>query len=298
MSGYPWFTAPTKVIRRAVDEDRLAHGLLIVIPSGWGREAFLHELARTILENPSVPSELETWAHADFQWVQSYDNEGNPSKVIQVDAIRALAHFAVQRAAIAPRKLAILPQAHNITVPAANALLKTLEEPVSNCCIVLETSRPAQLLPTVVSRCQRLPFRFSRQEAMDFLKSQNQSDATSCLDLAGGGPLDAIALSQTPEIAIHRAVTRLGSDRERTAELDRMAKSGNLLDMLDQWYRLVIRIFSETKVNESNDSLRGKLLEFADELLIVRNQIESVKGVNTRLLLDRLAFLWLACAVS
>jgi DNA polymerase-3 subunit delta' len=291
VNGFPWFEAPARALASAVAENRLPHALLIVIPPGWGREAFVRELARVVMALPSVPADLRSWAHADFLWVQSVDREGEPGKVIQIDAVRELGGFAAQRAAVARCKLAILPQAHNMNTNAANALLKTLEEPASDCCIVLETHRPAQLLPTVVSRCQKLPFRFPRLMAETFLRREGQTSAVDRLDPAGGGPLDALALYQNPDLSMESALGRLASASERNAELDRLARMEQLVPMLDQWYRLVIRALARAPAAEA----RARLLDFADELLQCRWQIESVKGANTRLLLDRLAFLWAGC---
>lgn len=293
MSLYPWFETPLAALGRAAAEDRLPHALLIVIPDGWGRDDFLLELASVVMVPRTKPTELRTWAHADFLWVQSVDKEGEPGKVIQVDAIRELAGFAVQRTAVARRKLAILPQAHNMNANAANALLKTLEEPASDCCIVLETPRPAQLLPTVVSRCQRLPFRFSRVAAENFLKDHGHAEAVAGLDLAGGGPLDALALQQDPAVSMNSTLGKLASASERNGELERLARSEQLVPMLDQWYRLVIRKLAQ----RPSPPVQERLLSFVDELQHCRYQIESVKGVNSRLLLDRLVFLWVGCLV-
>jgi len=303
MMVLPWFDSTISTLRRVLGEDRLPHGLLVVIPEGWGRDDFLRELVRTMLDLRSVPSQLDTFAHPDFRWVQSYDEDGEPSKVIQVGAIRDLGEFVVQRVASASRKVAVLPQAHNMTINATNALLKTLEEPVSNCCLVLETSRPGQLLPTILSRCQKLPFRFRRADALQWLEESlagkvnigKRAEAAEgvayamgeALELCGGGPLHALELLTRPDANLLAVLRSAGTGPSRAKFLDQLAAAGDLPSLLDQWYRIALR-----KLAKGNKRSAEPLLAFADELLICRFQIESTKGVNVRLLLDRLLFVW------
>lgn len=78
------------------------------------------------------------------------------SRVIKVDQIRALADFAYTRPQVAQRKLAILDTADALNPQAANALLKTLEEPGADVMLVLLCEQRSHLLPTVRSRCQML----------------------------------------------------------------------------------------------------------------------------------------------
>jgi len=303
MMALPWFGPTIEILQRVLVEDRLPHALLVVIPEGWGREDFLGEVVRMMLDLRSIPAQLDAFAHPDFRWVQSYDKDGEPSKIIQVDAIRELGEFAVQRATSSPRKVAVLPQAHNMTVNATNALLKTLEEPVSNCCLVLETSRPGQLLPTILSRCQKLPFRFRQAEALGWLRealaekgspgkqTRTVEEATraisDALALCGGGPLHALELLTRPDADLLAALRTSGTGSSRSKFLDQLAAADDLPALLDQWYRIAIR-----KLAEENQRSAERLLAFADELLVCRFQVESTKGVNARLLLDRLLFVW------
>lgn len=72
---------------------------------------------------------------------------------IGIDEIRQIQHF-LSRKATQSHNLVIIYSAHTLTLPAQNALLKTLEEPPSGCQIYLITSYPDQLLATILSRCQ------------------------------------------------------------------------------------------------------------------------------------------------
>lgn len=78
---------------------------------------------------------------------------------IGVDAIRKLSQFFEKTAHIGQAKTALVNHADQMTISAANALLKTLEEPTSNSFIILTTDRSDLLLPTIISRCQRIEVR-------------------------------------------------------------------------------------------------------------------------------------------
>jgi DNA polymerase-3 subunit delta' len=309
MTVLPWFNYTVDALQRVIGEDRLPHGLLVVVPDGWGRDHFLGEMVRLMLGMPSALPPLDCFAHPDFMWVRSYDKDGEPNKVTQVDAIRELGEFAVQRVVSSPRKVAVMPQAHNTTLSAANALLRTLEEPVSNCCLVLETNRPGQLLPTIVSRCQKLPFRLRRDDALRWLeqglsgtstappKSEATGDGAGVLSdalaICGGGPLHALELLTRRDAGFQVILQALGAGQSRAGILDQLAATADLPSLLDQWYRIAVRALAGNKGFSAE-----RLIVFADELVICRDQIDGIKGVNARLLLDRLLCLWEACVDS
>ena len=133
-------------------------------------------------------------------------SKAKPSQEIKVDAVRALVGFAQTTSARGRGKVAVLYPAERLNMVAANALLKTLEEPPGGCRFVL-ASEAAHLLPkTVVSRCQRivLPLPDSAQ-AHAWLRSQGMPDPAVLLAAAGGSPLLALGLQQDGVLASHWA---------------------------------------------------------------------------------------------
>lgn len=295
MTNLPWFEQPLAKLVAAVGADRLPHALLLGVPEGWGSDSLLASIATIVLgRGPREDQPLQEFADPDFHWVRSIDKDGETSIVIQIDAIRALNEFVTTKASQGPHKLVVIPQAHRMNGSAANALLKTLEEPVSSTCLVLESSQAGRLLPTLRSRCQRLPFSFSRAQAEAWLKAAGNLDAIPMLDLVGGAPFAAIELARAKEAGIGPVLIQLKTDRGRMAVLDQLAKLDGLPDLLRQWYRFALQRLSGAVSTPE----RVSLLAFADELIDCIRQIDGVKGANTRLLLDRLAVLWAAADAS
>jgi DNA polymerase III delta prime subunit len=97
--------------------------------------------------------------HPDILTIKPLDGK----KSIGIDQVRELIRFLTQKPYQASYKLAIIEDAHKLTIPAQNALLKTLEEPPTYATIILGTKTENSLLPTVVSRCQKINVQSSTQ---------------------------------------------------------------------------------------------------------------------------------------
>lgn len=122
-------------------------------------------------------------------------SKAKPSKEIRIDAIRAALDWAHGTSARGRAKVLVLHPAEALNMVAANALLKTLEEPPGLLRIVLTAHDPEVLLPTVRSRCQRVPLPMpSRDAALAWLAEQGVEDAPVLLAAANGLPGDALAM--------------------------------------------------------------------------------------------------------
>lgn len=118
-----------------------------------------------------------------------------PSKEIKIDAVRAAIDWAHSSSARGRGKVLVIHPAPALNLVAANALLKTLEEPPGLLRIVLTAMDPEALLPTVRSRCQLLALPWpSPAEGSAWLAEQGVPDAEVLLAAAGGLPGDALAL--------------------------------------------------------------------------------------------------------
>ena len=138
---------------RTIERGRLGHSYLLTGDHPEALQQLALGLAGQVLN--ASPEE-----HPDFHPVRPQSK----SRQITVDQVRELERQLYLRPFIAPVKVAIIFDADRMchgAAPAANAFLKTLEEPPAHTLILLTSSRPALLLPTIISRCLRLDLGFS-----------------------------------------------------------------------------------------------------------------------------------------
>ena len=117
---------------------------------------------------------------------------------IKIDQIRQLQKELSFRPFEAPRKACIIDCADRLNAAAGNALLKTLEEPPGKALIILVTANPAAMLPTILSRCQRLHFPALPQDTVEEFLLKTGCDADSAriaASLAGGSLKKALEIS-------------------------------------------------------------------------------------------------------
>jgi DNA polymerase-3 subunit delta' len=144
----------------------------------------LPELLRRTLNWPLIDDKPEA------------DDKKKPSRQIRIDEVRAAIDWVNKTSSRGRGKLLLIHPAEALNLQAASALLKTLEEPPAGTRVLLSTADPANLLPTVRSRCQRLPLPApAREEAVRWLVAQGVAGAEVLLAAASGRPLDAQALA-------------------------------------------------------------------------------------------------------
>ena len=148
-----------EILRRALANGRLAHAYLFSGPDGIGKRLMALALARAIvcLEQRGCGHclacrKIDHQNHPDLHILEP---DGNAIKIDQIRSFQRELNFKPLEA---PRKICMIEQADSMTVGAANALLKTLEEPRGDTLLVLLTAQPNRLLETIRSRCQPLPF--------------------------------------------------------------------------------------------------------------------------------------------
>ncbi|WP_296654549.1 DNA polymerase III subunit delta' [Paraburkholderia sp.] len=119
-----------------------------------------------------------------------------PSKEIRIEQVRALLDFAGVGSHRGGMRVVVLYPAEALNVAAANALLKTLEEPPAGVVFLLVSARVDRLLPTIISRCRQWPMTTPAPEAAQaWLAAQGVAGAAGLLAEAGGAPLAALALA-------------------------------------------------------------------------------------------------------
>ena len=220
-----WQRAPFARAIEALAENRLAHALLFCGPERIGKRAVAEQLARALLcrqrgsdgdacgqcrscvlfaaRTPASAIEVDNdgralypdgrSGHPDFLTLtfEVNDKTDKLASVISVEQIRALG----QRFALTPHmggaQVALIHPADGMNANAANALLKSLEEPLENRYVLLVSAHPAKLPATIRSRCQRIEFRLpDTADAMAWLQARGHAAdaAQAALDAARGHP--------------------------------------------------------------------------------------------------------------
>jgi DNA polymerase III subunit delta' len=226
MSGAAWPTWLDEPLTRGLS--MRAHALLLHAPGALGQFDLALALSRAWLcESPSNGRAcgqctscrlMDGHSHPDFHlllpealraslgWSSNDaeagdDGEGKskakPSREIRIDALRIAIDWSQRTSARGGAKVLVIHPAEAMNAVTANALLKTLEEPPGRLRLLLTAADPEGLLPTVRSRCQRLPIATpSPTDAIAWLAGQGVADADALLAAAGGQPQAALALHE------------------------------------------------------------------------------------------------------
>ncbi|HTB80713.1 MAG TPA: DNA polymerase III subunit gamma/tau [Opitutaceae bacterium] len=150
LAGTPAIT----VIERALERQRLAHSLLLHGDDHDTLVAIAHAIADRLLNAKDAAAKFPPAQHPDCFELRP----AGKMRQISAEAMRGLITKVQVSPAVAPRKVAILHEADRLNLAAANIFLKTLEEPPGHTMLLLLTTRPYALLPTIRSRM--LHFRF------------------------------------------------------------------------------------------------------------------------------------------
>lgn len=225
---------------------RLHHAWLLTGPEGAGKATFAYRAARRLLGAPPAPRfgalgsdpehpvsrQVMARAHPDLLVIERLGEDGKLRKVIPVDEARKLSEFFSKSPASAPHRVAIVDAADDLNLNAANALLKTLEEPPPRGVLLLVSHSPGRLLSTIRSRCRRLAFQpLPTEAAAAFLRARAEVTDEAALRLAvmaQGAPGRALAL------AAAQAITLDDAAREILAELPKLDE-GLALSLADRF---------------------------------------------------------------
>jgi len=281
----PWLAAAWHALQKMRGAGRLPHALLIVGPAGVGKRRLVERLAGSLL-CPSLGPDAEpcgrcqdcrllgAGTHPDLVRVGP-DPQGK-SDEIRVASIRDLIESEGLTPTRGARKVICIDPAERMNPSAANALLKTLEEPSPGTLFCLVTER-AHLLPaTVRSRCQRLPLGLPDEaQALDWLAGRvGVGDPRLLLRLAHGAPLRALALADAAWLArrdaAFAAFLAIGQGRS-----DPVAEAQGWSDLVPRvslewlggWVSDLLRLAADPGVGYvSHPDKRGALAELAARL--------------------------------
>ncbi|NOY12415.1 MAG: DNA polymerase III subunit delta' [Deltaproteobacteria bacterium] len=195
------------ILRRALENRRIAHAYLFEGPDGIGKRLVALALARALLcqsgQGCGDCGPCRKVDHNNHPDIHLLDADG---ATIKIDQVRALQKELSLRPLEGRYKICLIDGAEQFNPAAANALLKTLEEPQPNTLIILLSSQPEALLSTIRSRCQRLPFqRLPKPRLTEILADRLELSETEAAVLAAlsDGSFKK-ALGQNKELYLER----------------------------------------------------------------------------------------------
>lgn len=318
---FPWQIDQWQQLWRAKQENHLPHALLFTGITGTGKTIFADNFSHSLLcQQIQVDGthcgachscRLVTGrAHPNVLWIEP-EKEG---QAIKVDQIRDVSEFINQSSFQGEYRIVIIHPADNMNTNAANALLKTLEEPSSGSVIVLISSQPSHLPATILSRCQRIIFPCPKKQlALDWLKSKlsdNTLDLTLVLKLADGAPLAAERLVQDEMLSLRHdlfnglyLLSQHKTDPIKLAAKIQDVSPERILDFIQSWVMDLLRLqlggnaevitnhdyekqlLELTRLNDVQSNT--KLMEHLQQL---RGQVNEGINFNKQLLIESVLF--------
>ena len=300
-----------------------AHAYLLHGPQGIGKRALAERfMAFLLCQQPAGDQPcgqckschlLAAGTHPDHFILEPEEAD----KAIKVDQVRELVEFIVQTAQLGGRKVLLLEPAEAMNLNAANALLKSLEEPSGATVLLLISHQPSRLLPTVRSRCVQqacpLPSRAQSlawlDRALPELPAPTREDL---LALAAGSPLAAQRL-HAQGVLEQRALVVEGVKGliKRQQSASQLAEAWNavplllVFDWFCDWAQLMLRYqlagdeqalgaADMAKVVQylAGKASQRKLLNLQDWLLAQRQKVLGKANLNRALLLEALLVQW------
>jgi len=331
---YPWQKEIWQ--RLMLSKATLPGALLLQGREGIGKFHFAHTLAQALLcDSPLDSGEpcehcgachwFMIGGHPDFRLLEpeaqntQADSTGEAaeqepikkvtdkkaSQFITVAQIRELADFVNLTTHRNGMRIILVHPAEAMNVHAANALLKTLEEPPPGTLFILVSHQPQRLLPTVRSRCQKINAPLpGRAEALLWLRGQEVAEAEACLAQSGYAPLAAMRLSADDyQVKRGQFLEQLGApdrfDPLALAEQGDKMELAWILNWMQQWiYDLAsismaaqARYQAEVSAEMNRLAKTVNLIElfrFQRELLIAQRSLNH--PLNNRMVLEQLFF--------
>jgi len=307
--------------RLVATKTALPHAMLLRGQQGIGKSEFARGLAQALLcENPEASGSacrgceacrwFDVGTHPDFRQIEpenlAMGREGEAdnkkaSAQISVDQIRSLADVINNTSYRGGAKVMLIQPADALNVHAANALLKSLEEPPPRTFFLLVSHRPHLLLPTIRSRCRHIMLRGpDRKAGVEWLKDQGMANPELGLAQTANSPLLALQLGEDYWDLRDRLLSGLASEK-----FDPLALADDLRDQpipqvvgcMQRWtYDIILeKRLGKVLYNPDRKAAIADAAARVDELAALRFHREMVRAqrivhhpLNARLFVEQL----------
>jgi len=299
-------------LQAAVRQERLSHAYLFHGEAAIGKRSAALCFTQALNCERTTPNEamdacglcrscqqIEARTHPDFFIIEPDSELATPQ--IKIEQVREIEQQIMYRPLVGERKICLIDEADRMTIGAANALLKTLEEPPDHSLFLLITSRPAALPATIRSRCQSLRFATparTQVEAALILKREIPPADARLLAIISEGRIGEALVADAKETRARlqeildlvrpqslRSITSILSAAEAIAKADRAPE---ILSWLARWIRdLVFLQVGGDRGQLLNTEALSTLEAYArnaetDALLALLQDIEKTEQQATR----------------
>lgn len=242
VSAASWLAPAREQLQATFEQGRMPHALLIQDAPGAGGTQLALWLARLVLG-------AEPTGHPDFIRLELIED----SKQIRIEQARELSAHLALTSHQGGYKVALIDPADALNWNAANALLKTLEEPPAGTLLILVALQPSRLPATILSRCQRLRIRTpEREPALSWLRQfAGEGPWEAVLDVIGNAPL--LAAEQDPQAVL--AIR----DETLTGLADLTSRRADAAQLADNWSRTELALHLACFENWLTDQIRRGL---------------------------------------
>lgn len=263
------------ILQTAITRGRVAHAYLFYGPDRIGKRLLATRFAQASLCDGAHPAsetdscgicrncrQVEAHTHPDLTYIQPDQEQANPQ--IKIEQIRTIEQHLIYRPLIGERKICLIDEADRMTIGAANALLKTLEEPPDHSMFVLISSRASALPATIRSRCHALrltpPARTQVEAAVILRRNLPPADARFLAILSDGQLGRALELevdaekSRLRDYASLLRPTALASGGALLATAETLAKTERVEEALT-WLQQQLRDLLYVAVTGTSDEV-------------------------------------------
>src|SRR5882672_538467 len=237
----PWLGKEMATLRAAYVADRMPHALLIHEAPGAGGDWLANWIAQLVLKTDRTQ-------HPDWISVRPIDD----SRQIRIEQVRELGQELSLTSHQGGYKVGVISPADVLNRFAANALLKTLEEPSPRTVLILVVTQPSRLPATILSRCQRFGISApERSQAVAWLEAtRGKGDWNAVLDIVGEAPMLAAE-------ADAEAVVQVGTEVRRGLE-EAAAGTADPVATAERWARAELPLRLRCFENWLTERIRGQ----------------------------------------